>query len=93
MIGLRPCSYACAYVDSVITNQSYDISISISTRRTNMSVFLVLMLAYVAASVLLTYTCACAYAYAYALIKTRLKRRVGIFCFNKSIKSETQLSL
>ena len=35
---------ACAYVDSVFTSQSYDISISTSTRRMNLSVFLVLML-------------------------------------------------
>ena len=50
MIGLRPCTYACAlYVDPVLANQSYDISIS--TSRTNMSVFLVLILAYVAAGV------------------------------------------
>ena len=91
MIGLRPCTYACAYVDPVLTSQSYDISIN--TRRTNMPVFLVLMLAYVAAGVLLAYTCACAYAYAYALVKTRPNRRVGIFCFNKSIKSETEQSL
>ena len=71
MIGLRPCVYACAYVDPVLTSQNYDISIS--TRRTKMSVFLVLMLACVAAGVLLAYTCACAYAYAYALVKTRPK--------------------
>ena len=42
MIGSRPCAYSCAYVDSVFTSQSYDISTSI--RRTNLSVFLVLML-------------------------------------------------
>ena len=44
MIGPWPCAYACAYVDPVFTGQSYDISISTSTRRTNLSVFLVLML-------------------------------------------------
>ena len=44
MIGPWPCSYACAYIDPVFTSQSYDISISTSTRRTNLSVFLVLML-------------------------------------------------
>ena len=44
MIGPRPCAYACAYVDPVFTSQSYDISISTSTRRTNLSVFLVLVL-------------------------------------------------
>ena len=37
MIGPRPCAYACAYVDPVFTGQSYDISISVSTRRTNLS--------------------------------------------------------
>ena len=59
MIGLRPCTYACAlYVDPVLANQSYDISIN--TSRTNMSVFLVLILAYVSAGVVLAYTCACA---------------------------------
>ena len=50
MIGLRPFTSACAlYVDPVLANQSYDISIS--TSRTNMSVFLVLMLAYAVAGV------------------------------------------
>ena len=44
MIGPWPCAYACAYVDPVFTGQSYDKSISTSTRRTNLSVFLVLML-------------------------------------------------
>ena len=44
MISPRPCVYACAYVDPVFTSQSYYISISTSTRRTNLSVFLVLML-------------------------------------------------
>ena len=42
-IGPRPCTYACAYVDPVFTCQSYDISISTSTRWTNLSIFLVLM--------------------------------------------------
>ena len=42
MIGPWPCAYACAYVDPVLTSQSY--VISISTRRMNMSVFLVLVL-------------------------------------------------
>ena len=60
MIGSRPCAYACAYVDSVFTSQSYDISIS--TRRTNLSAFLLLMLMLTQFS--LAYTCACAYAYA-----------------------------
>ena len=68
MIGPLPCAYACAYVDPVFTSQSYDISISISTRRTNLSVFLVLML--MSTQFSLAYTCACAYV----LVKTRLKR-------------------
>ena len=70
MIGPRPCTYACAYVDSVFTSQSYDISIS--TRRTNLSVFLVLML--MSTQFSLAYTCAFVYAsaYTYALMKTRL---------------------
>ena len=42
MIGLRPCSYACAYVDLVFTSQSYHISTR--TRRTKLSVFLMLNL-------------------------------------------------
>ena len=32
MIGPRPCAYACAYVDPVFTSQSYDVSISTSTK-------------------------------------------------------------
>jgi len=64
MIGPRPCVYACAYVDPVFTSQSYDISISTSTRRTNLSVFLVPML--MSTEFSLAYTRACAYAYAYA---------------------------
>ena len=50
-IGPRPCGYACACVDPVFTSQSYDISISTSTRGMSLSVFLVLI--------------PCAYAYAY----------------------------
>ena len=65
-------AYACAYVDPVFTSQSYDISISISTRRTNLSVFLVLML--MSTQFSLAYTCACAYV----LVKTRLKRESTI---------------
>ena len=38
------CAYACAYVDPVFISQSYDISISTTTRRTNLSVFLMLLL-------------------------------------------------
>ena len=68
MIGPRPCAYACAYVDPVFTNQSYQINISTSTRRTNLYVFLVLML--MSTHFSLAYVCACAYAY--ALVKTRL---------------------
>ena len=70
MISPWPCAYACAYVDPVFTSQSYDISISTSTRRTNWSVFLVPML--MSTQFSLAYTCACAYAYAHALVKTRL---------------------
>ena len=67
MIGPRPCAYACAYVDSVFTSQSYDISAS--TRR-HLSVFLVLMLMLMSTQFSLAYkcACACAYAYAYALV-------------------------
>ena len=73
--GPRPCAYACVYVDPVFTNQSYDLSMRISTRRTNLSVFLVLML--MSPQFSLVSTCACAYAYAYALVKTRLYKRSG----------------
>ena len=69
MIGLRPCPYSCAYVDPVFTSQSYDISISTSTRRTNLSLFLVLMLnTLMSTQFPLAYIC----AYAYVLMKTRL---------------------
>ena len=64
-IGPRPCAYGCAYVDSVFTGQSYDVSTS--TRRTNLSVFLVLMLMLMSTQFSLAYTCACAYAYPLAL--------------------------
>ena len=75
--GPRRCAYACVYVDPVFTNQSYDlsISISISTRRTNLSVFLVFIL--MSTQFSLVSTCACAYAYAYALVKTWLYKRSG----------------
>ena len=77
MIGPRPCVYAFAYVAPVFTNESYDIKITISTRRTNFSVLLVLILMLMSTQFSLAYTCACAYAYAYAyayeLVKTRLK--------------------
>ena len=73
MIGPRPFAYACAYVHSVFTTQSYDISIRTSTRRNNLSFF---SCAYVLLSTQfsLAYTCACAYGYAYAytLVKTSL---------------------
>ena len=72
MIGPLPCAFACAYADPVCTSQSYDLSISIISRRTNMSVFLVLMLMLMSPQFSLAYTCACAYAYACALVKTRL---------------------
>ena len=61
-IGPRRCAHACAYVDSVFTGQSYDVSTS--TRRTNLSVFLVLMLMLMLTQFSLAYT----YAYAYALV-------------------------
>ena len=44
MIGPWPCAYAYGYVDLVFTSQSYDISISTTTNRTNLSIFLVFML-------------------------------------------------
>ena len=71
IIGPRPCAYACAYVDPVFTSQSYDISISTTTRRTNLSVFLVLMLMLMSTQFSLAYTCACAYANTYALSENR----------------------
>ena len=52
---------------------NYDISISISTRKTNLYVFLGLMLMLMSQVFSLANTCASAYAYAYALVKTRLK--------------------
>ena len=72
MIGPRPCVYACAYVATVFTSESYDISITISTRRTNLSVLLVLILMLMSTQFSLAYTCACAYASAYELVKTML---------------------
>ena len=80
MIGPWPCAYAIAYVDPVFASQSYDISISMSTRRTNLSVFLVLMLMLMPTQFSLAYTCACAYAcaYVYALAKTRLNQHEGV---------------
>ena len=80
MIGPWPRAYAIAYVDPVFASQSYDISISMSTRRTNLSVFLVLMLMLMPTQFSLAYTCACAYAcaYAYALAKTRLNQHEGV---------------
>ena len=71
MIGQRPCAYSCAYVDPVFTSQSYDISITISTRGTNLSVFLVFMLMLMSTQFSLADTCACAYAY--TLVKTSFK--------------------
>ena len=41
-IGPGLCVYACAYVDPVLTSQSYDISIG--TKRMNVSVLLLVML-------------------------------------------------
>ena len=63
MIGLRPCLYACAYVDPDFTSQRCDISTSTSIRRTNSSVFLVLLLLLLSSQFSLASTCACAYAY------------------------------
>ena len=71
MIGPRRCAYACAYVAPVFTSESYDISITISTRRTNLSVLLVPILILMSTQFSLAYTCACAYTY--ELVKTRLK--------------------
>ena len=71
MIGPRPCAYSCSYVDPVFTSQSYDISITISTRGTNLSVFLVLMLMLMSTQFSHADTCACAYAY--TLVKTSFK--------------------
>ena len=56
MIGPCSCSYACAYIDPVFTGQSYDISISTSTRWTNLSIFLVLMLMLMSTQFSLAYT-------------------------------------
>ena len=76
MIGPRPCTYACAYVDPVFTSQA--------KRKTNLSVFLVLMLMLMWPQFSLAYTCACAYAYAYAPVKTRLLtsyRKILVYIF------------
>ena len=82
MIGPWPCAHAIAYVEPVFASQSYDISISMSTRRTNLSVFLVLMLMLMPTQFSLAYTCACACAcacaYAYALVITRLDQHEGV---------------
>ena len=86
MIGPRPCDYACASVDPVFTSQSYDISISTTTGRTNLSVFLVLILMLISTQVSLAYICACAYAYAYALLKTRLQAFIYLFLRRTTLK-------
>ena len=62
-----------AYVHPVFTSQSYDISISTSTRRANLSVFLANMLMSTQFSLAYTCACACAYDHAYALVKTSLQ--------------------
>ena len=62
MIGLRPCAYACAYVDPVFTSQKYDISILSKSTRTNLSMFLVLMLMFMSTRFSLAYACHCANA-------------------------------
>ena len=72
MIGLRPC----AYDDPVFTSQSYDISISTSTRRTKLSVFLVLILnTLMSTQFSLSYIimCLCLCLCLCVLMKTRLK--------------------
>ena len=46
VIGPWPCAYASAYVDHVFISQNYDISISISTRRTNFFLCLCLCLCF-----------------------------------------------
>ena len=71
---IDPCAYDCAYVDLVFTSQSYDISISTSTRRTNLSVFLVLSLMLMSTEFSLAYTGACAYASAYGMLILMLMR-------------------
>ena len=74
MIGARPCTYACAYVDPVFTSQA--------KRKTNLSVFLVLTLMLMLRQFSLAYTCACAYAY--ASVKTRLLtsyRKILVYIF------------
>ena len=58
---MMSCAYPCVYIDSILTSQSYDISIT--TRTTNMSVLLVLLLMPMSLVFSLAYTCACAYAY------------------------------
>ena len=70
MIGLRPC----AYDDPVFTSQSYDISISTSTRRTKLSVFLVLILnTLMSTQFSLSYIIMCLCLCLCVLMKTRLK--------------------
>ena len=64
-IGPGLCAYACAYVDPVLTSQSYDISIGTKHVRSSSGY----AYAYVA-GVSLAYTSAGAYAY--ALVQTRL---------------------
>ena len=59
---MMSCAYPCVYVNSVLTSQSYDISIS--TRTTNMSVLLVLMFMPMLPVFSLAYTRACADPYA-----------------------------
>ena len=50
------CAFSCAYVDPVFISQSYDISISTTTRRTNLSVFPVVMLMLMSTLFSLAYT-------------------------------------
>ena len=79
-IGPRPCAYACAYADPVLTSPSHDISISTSTRRTHLSVFLEFMLLLMSTQFSLAYTCASAYFYFYFL-QFLLKKRQVLQCY------------
>ena len=81
MIGPGPRSYACAYVNPVLTSQRFDISISINTREERTCpFFLWLLLLYLCRPSfrLLKHDCACTYAY--ALVKTSLRTGVIRTC-------------
>ena len=55
------CAYACAYFDPVFIGQSYEISISTTTRRTNLSMLPVVMIMLMSTQFSLAYTRACDY--------------------------------